>query len=86
MRFSARCATFRQAGYAHPAVREVGESIILPDLSELPVNLMVDSSELWDYTRNSLVLVVLATLFPQNTAGFYGVGVGWSLQHKRAVE
>ncbi len=24
------------------------------------------------YTRNSLVLVVLATLFPQNTAGFYG--------------
>ncbi len=29
-------------------VREVGESIILSDLSELPVNLMVDSSELWD--------------------------------------
>ncbi len=39
-----------------------------------------------NYTRNSLVLVVLATLFPQNTAGFYGVVVGWSLQHKRAVE
>ncbi len=38
------------------------------------------------YTRTSLVLVVLATLFPQNTAGFYGVVVGWSLQHKRAVE
>ncbi len=27
--------------------RDVGESVILPDLSELPVNLMVDSSELW---------------------------------------
>ncbi len=29
-------------------VREVGEPIILPDLPDLPVNLMVDSSELWE--------------------------------------
>ncbi len=32
----------------HREAREVGESIVLPDLSELPVNLMSTQSELWD--------------------------------------